>query len=494
MTDAAHPGAGALAPANVRPAILSTLLAALAAACILLLFTSPLIGVAVAIAAVLAGSFLFFDPLLYLVVFLLPLAPMVELEGFPIHDWASFSRLLIFAGVFARRLVDREPIGPWLWKGRFQKWMLLYVMVTIISAAVVNPLEGGAVRSLLRLASYVLFYYAVTAWVNGPEQLRKILMALLVSTIIVCVLAFFQVASGTFGDWFYGLYSNQSDVIPPWTGRVSSVFIGVNFLAGYLIMALPLALACQTWTQELLLRRAAKVCFFLGVITLVLTQSRGAYIAFLAMLWIAFKTVIRSRRARLKFLPGFALAVIIGAGISYAAIQAVSDEGVAGPTARQRFTSLDETTLERLEIYGAAWGMFLDSPVMGIGYGNFRAHFNPMTGDGVTDIWDAHSLYLKILAETGAVGFICFFAMVGSIMMMARRSWKQSSHNMERILAVAVLGGVITVLVQGLVESLTDLPQFGSLLWLVFALLIVANRVESFVPRAFPVSTPTSMA
>lgn len=482
MSSTANPEAGVIGPAGARHAGLSTLLAVLAASTILLLISVPMAVVALAVVAVLTASFLFFDPLLYLAVFLLPLAPMVELESFPIHDWASFSRLLIFAGVFARRLLDREPLGPWLWKGRFQKGMLLYVAVTIVSAAVVNPLEGGAARSLMRLVSYVLFYYAVTAWVRRPEQLRKTVMALLASTIAVCLPAFFQVASGSFGSWFHALYSNQIDVIPPWTGRVSSVFLGVNFLAGYLNMVLPLALAIQSLTEDTGLRVAARVCFFLGVITLVLTQSRGAYIAFLAMLWIAFRTVLRSRRARLKFLPGFMLAVIIGATIAYAANQQVDDAGIAGPTTAERFTNLDETTLERLQIYGAAWKMFLGSPVMGIGYGNFRTQFNPMTGDSVSDLWDAHSLYLKVLSETGGVGFLCFFAMIGAIMALAHKRWKGSARGVERILAVAVLGGVTTVLVQGLVESLTDLPQFGSLLWLLFALLMVAGRVDWSAP------------
>ena len=475
MSSTANPEAGVIGPADARHAGLSTLLAALAASTILLLLSMPLAGVALAVVAVLAASFLFFDPLLYLAVFLLPLAPMVELESFPIHDWASFSRLLIFAGVFTRRLLDREPLGPWLWKGRFQKWMLLYVAVTVISAAVVNPLGGEAERSLMRLASYVLFYYAVTAWVKRPEQLRKIIMALLASTIAVCLPAFLQVASGSFGSWFHALYSNQSDEIPQWTGRVSSVFLGVNFLAGYLNMVLPLALAIQSLTEDTGLRVAARICFFLGVITLVLTQSRGAYIAFLAMLWVAFRTVLRSRRARLKFMPGFMLALIIGAAIAYAANQQVGDAGIAAPTTAERFTSLDEATLERLQIYGAAWEMFLGSPAMGIGYGNFRTHFNPMNGDSVSDFWDAHSLYLKVLSETGGVGFLCFFAMIGAVMVLAHKRWKGSVRGVERILALAVLGAVTTVLVQGLVESLTDLPQFGSLLWLLFALLMVAG-------------------
>lgn len=482
MSSVSSPETGSF-PAGARRTNLSTLLAALAASSILLLLHSPLIGVALAIAAVLAGSFLFFDPLLYAAVFLLPLAPMVELEGFPIHDWASFSRILIFAGVLARKLLGREPLGAWLWKGRFHKWMLLYVVAAIASAAVVHPLEGGAARSLSRLASYIFFYYAVTAWVKDSEQLRKIIMSVLVANIAVCMLAFLQVANGGFGDWFYRLYSNQGEVIPQWTGRVSSVFLGVNFLAGYLNMVLPLALAVQTWVRDTSLRRAAKICFFLGVITLVLTQSRGAYLGFLAMLLIAFRTVLTNKRERLKFLPGFALAVIIGAAISYASTQAVSDTGFAGPTAKERFSGLDETTLERVQIYATAWNMFAGSPVMGIGYGNFRARFNSFTGDAPTDLWDAHSLYLKVLAETGAIGVFCFFAMIGSFVVLARRICKNSPRDMERVLAMAALGGIATVLTQGLVESLVDLPQFGSMLWLLFALVMAGSRV---FPATFP--------
>lgn len=469
-----------VSPAPSR-AITSSVIAVIAASTVLLLVNSPLIGIAMAVALVLTGSFLLVDPLLYLAIFLLPLAPMIQLEGFPIHDLASFARIMLFAGVLARRLVEGEPLLPWLWKGRFNQWMLLYIATAAVSTAVVHPLEGGAARSLFRLASYVLFYYAVTAWVKDAEQLRKAVMALLVSTVGVCLPALLQAAQGGFGEWFSRLYANQSEIIPPWTGRVSSVFLGVNFLAGYLNMVLPLALAVQVTAQDTKLRMAGRICLFLGVITLVLTQSRGAYIAFLAMLWIALQTVLTSRRRRLRFLPGFVLAVVIGSMISYALTKDI-DTGAAGPSARERFTTVDETTAERLLIYGAAWGMFVDSPAAGIGYGNFRAHFNSFTGDAPTDLWDAHCLYLKVLAETGLPGFVCFFTMIGSGLYLARRRWRESSWPMERILAVGLLGGVTTVLVQGLVESLVDLPQFGSLLWLLFALFTAGGRLEPAGP------------
>jgi putative inorganic carbon (hco3(-)) transporter len=451
-------------------------IAGLAAATVAVVLNSPVAGIALAAAIVLATAFLLFDPLLYAAIFLLPLAPMIEVEGMPVHDLVSLSRILIFAGVLTRRLVDSEPIAKWLWKGRFQKWMLAYAGVAVLLATVMHPLEPGAARSLFRLASYVLFYYAVTAWIKNAEQLRRAVLALLISTIGVSLLAFAQAAQGGWGEWFASLYANQSEIIPPWTGRVSSVFLGVNFLAGYLAMVLPLALALEAMAQDASSKKTARICFFLGVIALVLTQSRGAYLAFAAMLWIALRTVLKDRLARRRFLPGFVLAVIIGGAVSYSLTKDI-EGGAAGPSSRERFTTVDETTAERLLIYGAAWGMFIESPATGIGYGNFRAHFNSFTGDAPADLWDAHCLYLKVLAETGLPGFLLFFAMLGSILLLARRRWMESQWPMERILAIALMGGIATVLVQGAVESLVDLPQFGSLLWLLCALFMSANQV-----------------
>jgi hypothetical protein len=45
------------------------------------------------------------------------------------------------------------------------------------------------------------------------------------------------------------------------------------------------------------------------------------------------------------------------------------------------------------------------------------------------------------------------------------------------------MGGVTTVLVQGMVESLVDLPQFGSLLWLLFALYFAGKRIGRAAPN-----------
>lgn len=463
-------------PGDYNPvtARVSSLIALLACGIAILLFNSAAIGIVAGSVLVLVLSFLRFDPLLYLIVFALPLAPITEIEGFPVHDLATLSRLLLFAGVLIRKLMDQDSLIEWLWRSWPEKLGVLFFGVAVISAAVVHPLEGASARSLFRLASYFLFYYAVTGWVKTRRQLQNCLLWVFVSTLVVCALALHQVASNSLTGWFEWLYYNQTDVFPIWQGRPTSVFLGVNSLAAHLNMIIPFALAVQVWCKlDSSLRLAARLTLFLGIIVLVLTLSRGGFVSFLVILWIAWETVLRVQRARWRSLVVIVLAIAIGVGVSYAAMQATSDT-VAGA---DRFSGADEVTLVRGVIYAAAFGMFLSQPIFGIGYGNFRSQFNSYISTGPDDMWDAHSLYFKFLAEMGLVGTLCFLAFIGCIFALARRSWRQGSSDIETVIGAAMLGSVAGVMVQGIVESLIENPQFGSTLWFLFAVWAVSTRL-----------------
>jgi putative inorganic carbon (HCO3(-)) transporter len=428
------------------------------------------------------AAFLRFDPLLYLMIFVIPLAPMTEVRGFAIHDFSSLGRIILFAGVFASRIILDEPIISWLTKGKLEKWGLALLGVAVFSAAIAHPLESGSERSLFRLLSYVLFYYSLTGWVSSSVQLRKCLAALFLSTIAVCGFAFHQVAVNGLGSWFSWLYYNQMEVAPQWVGRVTSVFLGVNSLSAHLNIIIPLALAVFACTgMEKRLRTLAIVCASLAVVVLVLTLSRGAFLAFFVMLAILLRRVLRAKEVRRKALALIAVSAIAGSALSYYAIQAATDGSGGSPM--DRFSSVDEGTLFRGFIYAAAWNMFTASPLTGIGYGNFRARFNSRTGDGPEDRWDVHSLYFKYLTETGIPGLVIFVGFIFSAIRLARGIWRERSTGFEPLIAAAVLAGLSTVLVQGTVESLIENPEFGGLLWFILALLAIVRDLPQSAPE-----------
>src|SRR5205807_1983957 len=178
--------------------------------------------------------------LLYISVFILPLAPIVQTD-FPVHDLVSLLRILIFAGIFGRRLLGHGSIGKWLLGSPLDKLALLYLAIATVSV-LINPVAGTGIRALFRLCSYLALYYTVTAWVQSRPQLFKLAKVLLVSTMLICVLGYYQFITNGYGPWFYWLYHGQEEYIEPFAGRVTSVFLHVNPFAAFINLVLPLAL------------------------------------------------------------------------------------------------------------------------------------------------------------------------------------------------------------------------------------------------------------
>src|SRR6476661_10751358 len=104
-----------------------------------------------------------FKPLLPLVVFFLPVTPFLNWD-FPIRDLSTLVRFSFFAGVLVYRLAHRKELLNWLWSGWLTRGILAYFVVAFASATFPNPLTLDAQRELMRLASYVCFYYVITDW------------------------------------------------------------------------------------------------------------------------------------------------------------------------------------------------------------------------------------------------------------------------------------------------------------------------------------------
>lgn len=468
-----------LKPHRIGPFNLASAIALLATVLVVLPYGSPLAVLTVAGLALLVGAYFLYDPLLYAVIFFLPLEPLMQIEGFPIHDLWSLTRIAVFVAVLARRATAGEPVRAWLWQGGLEKLNLLYCLIALVSAAVVNPLESGAAHSLFRLISYVCLFYTVTGWVRSHSQLRAIVAILFTSTIVTCVIGYSQVAIGDYGDWHRALYAGQEEFFEPWVGRITSVFLHTNPYAGYLNLILPLALA--VWNSQAFtgrFRLAGRICFFMGTVTLVLVESRGAFLGFLFMIWVALRYIVKTKSARKALLFDLVLAVGIGAVVSFSAEQLANVPSLGtSVTFKERLTTLDEATLVRLFIYASAWSMFVSAPALGVGYGNFRSHLTPMMGDAPSDVWDTHNLYLKLLSETGIAGFACFFALVFAVVRTARRICKDNSGSLEAAFAGALLGAIAPVLVHGLVEVMNEVPAYGAMLWLLFGIFRAANRL-----------------
>jgi O-antigen ligase len=197
----------------------------------------------------------------------------------------------------------------------------------------------------------------------------------------------------------------------------------------------------------------------LASVALLLTQSRGGLLAYVAILMVSAYMLAPDRKTRMR-----RLAVVLVVCVLAAA---------AAGLLFQRLGEIDDyTAVSRLAIWGGAFTVFAHAPVVGAGFGNLR----PLMGGllGLPEGWmgDAHNLYLELLAESGLMGFIAFAFLIISALRAARRCMRQLRDEFAWLIGIAAFAALCGVLVHGTVDYLFHTtPQVAALFFLVLGIL-----------------------
>ncbi len=166
-------------------------------------------------------------------------------------------------------------------------------------------------------------------------------------------------------------------------------------------------------------RRWFVVLAILFAVGLVLTQKR-AHLLFVAFAIVCLFTKTAVRGKTLKFL--MALIVVFAAACVAATFipgAAESFERLLGTFTTLESGDLEETTTGRTYLWGAAISGWLQSPLLGNGWGTFL-----YTWPGGNQSIYAHNELLQILHDTGVVGLALFLALTLSSLVLARRCVK----------------------------------------------------------------------
>jgi len=415
--------------------------------------------------AVLVFSTLESERFLLFVIFLMPIGWMLS-DKMPVRNMYVVIHWVIIAAFFA----------GWLFRGGAHLRQLFRPIVSrasllFLSAAVVSSIlaKGGLTRYSGRadfsLLAYVGFYFMLLAWVDSRERIRKVLWAVLLSTIATAVFAFCQVIAGGVTTLALYLYPAGDESLV-WEGRAASFLGSPNNLAGYLNLVLPFALACYVLGRGKW-KKIGGCTFCLGSLALFSTQSIGGLMGFLASLFLAIFCFAKSRKKRLALLAGLCALT----AIFYPLMHIIS------PVHTQDYLESDATT--RLLLWVSAWDLFTHSPVIGAGWGNFTGVYgldDPLFEPGKVG---AHNIYLQLLSETGLVGFVTFLYLVAQSWRQARNQLRGSLDFLDSALAFGVLGALLSVLVHGFVDFLFQVnAQFGTLFWTLLALLVVSGQLQ----------------
>ena len=191
-------------------------------------------------------------------------------------------------------------------------------------------------------------------------------------------------------------------------------------MAQTMVLAMPLAFTLFGKGTSKWMKLYAAGIFAIYLATVIDTGSRTAFVAFLLFVTL----VLFHKRQNLKYLPLILVALPllwIGLPQQYKARY---------ETIKTR--DQDDSYTNRLLSWQGGVKMFLHNPLTGIGPDDYTAANGMEYWPGKPRHWlNAHSLYFKLLGETGALGVLTFFAFMISVM---RMNWQLAKRYRKRMM------------------------------------------------------------
>jgi O-antigen ligase len=240
-----------------------------------------------------------------------------------------------------------------------------------------------------------------------------------------------------------------------------------NDVARFLDIGFPLAallLNCEPrWAARLL----ALGYLPLGLVAVLLTASRGGFLA--AMVALGGCGILLARSHAKGVLAGVVALPAIAAALWFTVPHEIFERLATIP---EQLQSGDLN--QRLNIWTAGWHAFVQAPLLGSGAGSFVS----VAGMAPTDT--AHNTALAIAVNGGLLGLFLAVAIV----VLAMRSILQTHGTLRLALATALLVWVITAMVATVEESRTT--------WLLLALIALAGRLALEQPERLAACFPDS--
>ncbi len=332
----------------------------------------------------------------------LPKAFRTPFVGLLTFSWLGYMRAQDLCWGFARTLrfsylVAFTMILGWVLhestKRRFALWDIRTKIMAVMMVVTALGLIGARDQSAVVINRYIEFVkiLVIAIFTAGQVTSRRRLRLLLWT--IALSLGFFGFKNGVLGVLSGGA---------PIVRGPGGMLLDNNDFALALVMNVPLLWYLGQSEKALWIRRGTMALVVLTLITIVLTKSRGAFLAVSSVLFMIW---LRSRRKGL----GAAIA-IVGVIVFFTIVPSHVIERLQTIQSYEK----DASAMGRIMAWKVAFGMIADYPLLGVGMRNFQRHFADYLSFHVSWTPVAHNSYLQIWAEGGTISLVLYVTMLVS--------------------------------------------------------------------------------
>jgi len=403
---------------------------------------------------------------------------LVELEIWPVA-------VLVGAGMLAPALMPYAlavaalfwPLR-WLATGRLSAatpadWGVGFLALTVPVTLWATALPQITLPQALRLLGGMALFYALVNWAHTTNRLRLVAYGLILAGLGLAGMAAFSVrwpsSSGKLPFIPAALYERFTLLV--------SDSVHPNVMAGYLVVMLPLGLALLAFAWRstgwpLRAGLALAVLAMLGM--LVLTKSRGA--------WLAFAAVLAALIA-LRWKWGWLIVPLslLGAGLAAYTFGVAQVMDVI--TTGGAISGIEG----RIEIWSRAIYMIQDFPFTGVGMGSFMRVADLLypfflAEPGAID--HAHNLFLQVAVDLGLPGLIAWLSIFGVVALSAWRVYRlgmRIQNGWVAALGAGLLASQLALAVHGLTDAVTwGMVRPAPLVWALWGLAVAAANLYRY--------------
>ena len=344
---------------------------------------------------------------------------------------------------------------------------LIFGMVSVLTSTLfLQSLHGY----LTKVLEWFIIYFLILEVFTTKKHIC-IAFIIFIFTSISTVLDSLQQFYWTHKDIFLGYVITDN--------RATGGFNHANNLAGYLTFVVPVVMVLLFWKKNSMGK------FLLGVVltvlsvwSLVVTFSRGAWLAVAAGGFLFLGSVCFVRRSVRSFVIMGLLIFIFWVGIFFT-------------TSKKQFrldtSNIEITVAWRSHLWEDSLRMIRDRPNFGYGPNTFMPIFfdfgRAIRGGGYYAPTYAHNCFIQLAAEMGILGLGSFLWIIGLLfqkVIVQLRNLKAGDYHLK-ILSAGMLGGTLAFLGHSFVDTNLFSLQLSALFWVMVGLQVaVYNLQESF--------------
>jgi O-antigen ligase len=342
---------------------------------------------------------------------------------------------------------------------RVSPWLIVYLVAVCCSVFVASHLDLAAYEIFMLVQTFLIYVYIVKT-LGRREDIFLVTNLLITSMLLHAVVMIGLLGIGHnvhLGPFLARIESGM---------RVGGTFGSPNGAASFISLLLAPCLAMQMAGRSRRQRWLAMVALLVGTFALVVTLTRGGWLA--GGVSVSLFCICTWRRGWLSPM----------APLAFGACAALAVTLYVGAIGSRLTFEEGSTVMGRLTLIELAYDMAIDNPLFGVGANNFAANMDRYIAYlDLPGTWlhTVHNKYMLVWAENGPLGLLAFACFLTAMVRQGWRTWK-IGNGIIALLGLAFGVGVLGQMLHMNMDLFNSRPQL-QVLFVVAGILTVLDAM-----------------